>query len=248
MANGGDLYRMTGIGEICVDVRTNYVCPFHTHDTYSIGIFRGPARIVCRGAAWDVDSGDILMLEPDEPHRGTPLSSACGQDGVLPDAAFMTDTFGSPQPFRIPRSVVQDPALADELSDAAAGRRSPHLRMLLRRLFELYGEPGLPTARANAGPSESALRAALAGGVAAASEAHGLSRWRFGRKLRDETGLTPRDMRRQLRVAEARGLIEQGETLAEAAFGAGFSDQAHMSRQLRSLLGVTPAALRRSGV
>jgi len=245
MANGGNIYRMAGIGEICVDVRTNYVCPFHTHDTYSIGIFRGPARIVCRGAAWDVDSGDILLLEPDEPHRGTPLSSACAQDAVMPEAAFMIAIFGSPRPVRLPRHVVQDPALADELSDAAAGRRRPVLRTLLRRLFELYGEPGRPIERANAGSSESALRAALAGGVAAASQAQGLSRWRFGRKLRRETGLSPRDMRRQLRVAEARGLIEKGETLAEAALGAGFSDQAHMTRQLRSLLGVTPAALRR---
>ncbi|HEV2865322.1 MAG TPA: AraC family transcriptional regulator [Allosphingosinicella sp.] len=241
MADRGDLYRMEGIGEICVGVQTNYVCPFHTHDTYSIGIFRGPALIVCRGSAWKVDSGDIVLLEPNEPHRGTSMSRTCLQDGILPDSAFLTAMFGTPNPLRFPRPVVRDPTLAQRLSHAAASRDREATRALLGRLFECYAqvEPPLDVPKAAAKPGFPA-------GGTASSQGEGISRWRFARRLRRETGLSPRDLRRQLRVAYARRLIEKGETLAEAALRAGFSDQAHMTRQLRSLLGVTPAALRRS--
>lgn len=238
-----ELYRLAGVGEVCADVRTNYVCPFHTHDTYSIGIFKGPARIVCRGGAWEVDDGDIVLLEPNEPHRGTPLSSTCTQDGVFPEPAFMTRMFGSATPFIFPQHIVRDPVLAGKLSRAAAGRRGHDMRALLRRLFMLYGCPRRPGDED--GPlGETAFCADLDAGVAAASRAQGMSRWRFGRRLRALTGLSPRDMRRQLRVARARALIENGEELASAALRSGFSDQAHMTRQLRSLLGVTPSALR----
>jgi AraC-like DNA-binding protein len=242
--NESNLYRMAGIGEICVGVRTNYVCPFHTHDTYSIGIFRGPAQIVCRGGAWAVEDADIVLLEPYEPHRGTSVSRTCVQDGILPDIGCMTALFGSPNPFRIPRHIVRDPVLASELSRAAAGADGSAMLALLRRLFQSHGQRVPEAGAARAKPSGSALRAALAAAVAT-SRSQGTSRWRVARKMRRDTGLSPRDLKRQLRVAHARGLIEEGEALADAALRAGFSDQAHMTRQLRSLLGVTPAALRR---
>lgn len=245
MTSNGGLYRLAGIGEIAVDVRTNYTAPLHTHDTYSIGIFRGPARIWCRGSLWEVDAGCIIVLEPDEPHRGTPLSRSCAQDMILPEAAFMIRGFGSARPLSIPRHLIADPALARGLSRAAEDRDPAMLRGLLRRLFTLHGEPALPAAAA-AGPAAAAVIGAdLDGGVAAASRAQGVSRSYFSRTLRALTGLSPRDMRRQRRVARARALIEDGEDLASAALGSGFADQSHMTRQLRSLLGVTPAALRK---
>lgn len=238
---GGTLYRMAGIGEICVDVRTNYLCPLHTHDTYSVGRFRGAARIWCRGRDWEVDAGSIVLLEPGEAHRGTPLSRSCGQDGILPDAAFMADLLGGAHALRIPRPIVADAALAERLSRAAAQRDAGALRELLARLFTRHAESMAPCEPS----ADRALVPDIALSVAAASRAQGLSRSHFSRTLRAQTGLAPRDLRRQLRVARARLLIENGENLASAALAAGFADQAHMTRQLRSLLGVTPAALRR---
>jgi AraC-like DNA-binding protein len=239
---GGSLYRIAAIGEICVDVRTNYLCPLHTHDTYSVGRFRGSARIWCRGRAWDVDAGCIVLLEPGEAHRGTPLSRGCGQDGILPDPALMTKLFGGPRMLRVPRPIVADAVLAESLSRAAAARDAAGLRHLLARLFARYAEPAL--ARPEPAPGRP-LVPDIGRSVAAASRAQGVSRSHFSRTLRAQTGLTPRDLRRQLRVARARALIEGGHDLASAALASGFADQAHMTRQLRSLLGVTPAALRR---
>ena len=243
MTNNGGLYRLAGIGEIAANVRTNYTAPLHTHDTYSIGIFSGPVRIWCRGGTWEVAAGCLVLLEPGEPHGGTALSRTCTQDMILPDAAFMIEAFGTARPFRIARHLIEDSALARGLTGAAAARDAAALRDLLCRLFARYGEPAPACAEV---PSEPFLSPRIEGSVAAASRAHGLSRSHFSRKSRLQTGLSPRDMRRQLRVARARALIENGEDLAVAALDSGFADQAHMTRQLRSLLGVTPAALRKS--
>jgi AraC-like DNA-binding protein len=53
-----------------------------------------------------------------------------------------------------------------------------------------------------------------------------LTRWRVWSRLR--------------RGAEA---LQQGQSLADAAIGAGFADQAHFTRQMREMMGLTPAAV-----
>lgn len=242
MAREGRLYRIAGIGEIAVNVRTNYTAPSHTHDTYSIGIFKGPAGIWCRGDIWKVETGHIVLLEPGEAHGGTQLSRTCSQDGILPDEAFMVKVFGAPRPFRISRHIVEDRGLANRLSHAAANRNAAGLRDLLFLLLERYGERVAP-----GGEPSSALPLSIniASSVASDARAQGFSRSHFSRKLKAQRGLSPIDMRRQLRVARARAMIERGQDLASAALEAGFADQAHMTRQLRSLLGVTPSDLQR---
>lgn len=47
------------------------------------------------------------------------------------------------------------------------------------------------------------------------------------------------------RIRLAFGLMTAGTSLADAAYGAGFSDQSHMTRAFRTLLGDTPGALQR---
>ena len=78
------------------------------------------------------------------------------------------------------------------------------------------------------------------------SNDEGLSRFQRYRRCRAASGLSPHELRRMHRVELARTMIATGIPLAEAALAAGFADQAHMTRQLRQLWGVTPAALRRS--
>jgi AraC-like DNA-binding protein len=246
MAADSALYRLEGIGEVAANVRTNYAAPPHAHETYSIGIFRGPARIWCRGRAWELDSGSIALLEPREVHRGTALSRQCTQDAVLPDPAFMVAAFGSEEPFAVPEAVFRSPGLAIRLSAAAEAREAGALAALLVELFARRGRsrPAQAAGLRGAGLARAMTAVRVEESVAAASHASGISRSHFSRKMRALSGLSPRDLRRQMRVARARALIESGTSLAAAAAEAGFADQAHMTRQLRSLLGVTPAALR----
>ncbi len=72
----------------------------------------------------------------------------------------------------------------------------------------------------------------------------GVSRYQVLRAFRAAYGMTPEEFRRQQRVQRARDALGNGESLSEVAASAGFSDQSHMTREFRRLVGVTPGEYR----
>jgi AraC family transcriptional regulator len=73
----------------------------------------------------------------------------------------------------------------------------------------------------------------------------GVHRIHFSRMFASRFGMPPSLFRRRAAVARAvRALACGNESLAQAAHFAGFSDQAHMTRALRTATGLTPARLR----
>jgi AraC-like DNA-binding protein len=61
----------------------------------------------------------------------------------------------------------------------------------------------------------------------------------------DAVGLSPKEFSRIIRLqATLKGLDEGTESLSQLAVSAGFADQAHSTRELRRLTGLTPARLR----
>lgn len=99
-------------------------------------------------------------------------------------------------------------------------------RELDPRLVEVMNALGaqslpLPALAANVGLSPQRLRA-----LARQQLGMPLARWRVWTRLR--------------RAAEA---LQSGQTLADAAITAGFADQAHLTRQMREMMGLTPATV-----
>ena len=84
--------------------------------------------------------------------------------------------------------------------------------------------------------------------VAAAVRATGLSHRRVLTLFRDATGLAPKEYTRVLRLQAAlRAAARPGAAgWAELALQAGFSDQAHFSREFHAFAGLTPQAWRRA--
>jgi AraC-like DNA-binding protein len=66
------------------------------------------------------------------------------------------------------------------------------------------------------------------------------------RAFRAETGLPPHAYLNQLRVRQARELLDRGVPPAEAAAEAGFADQAHLTRHFKRAVGVPPGAYQRA--
>jgi transcriptional regulator GlxA family with amidase domain len=67
----------------------------------------------------------------------------------------------------------------------------------------------------------------------------------FERKFQASFHLTPQRYLRKLRLSMAsRALVSSGESLAEIAFGCGFSDQSHFTREFRRDFGRTPREYR----
>ncbi|MCX4767268.1 helix-turn-helix domain-containing protein [Streptomyces sp. NBC_01275] len=76
----------------------------------------------------------------------------------------------------------------------------------------------------------------------------GLSVSRFARLFKARTGLPPHRYLMRMRVERAARLLRTSRTpIADIAAMCGFSHQEHLTRVLRAHMGMTPAALRRSG-
>ncbi len=80
----------------------------------------------------------------------------------------------------------------------------------------------------------------------ALAEAAGLDKYRALRTFTAAFGLTPMRYLASLRVERARELLARGASCADAAFQAGFSDQAHLTRAFKERLGVTPGFYQRA--
>lgn len=72
----------------------------------------------------------------------------------------------------------------------------------------------------------------------------GLSASRMAHLFRAEIGLPLRRYLLWLRLADAVDEIARGGSLTDAAYEAGFSDSAHLSRTFRRMFGIAPSALR----
>lgn len=104
------------------------------------------------------------------------------------------------------------------VTSASADTLDPRLAAALSRLREEPGHVSITQAAAHSGISESRLRVLVRQQFGVP-----LSTWLIWRKLE----------------AAAKALA-RGETLAEAAYSGGFADQAHFSRAMRRMLGITP--------
>ena len=72
----------------------------------------------------------------------------------------------------------------------------------------------------------------------------GVSRFQLLRAFSREVGITPHAYIIQRRVLLAQRLLADGQTAAQAAIQAGFSDQSHMTRAFVRQVGVTPGCYR----
>jgi AraC-like DNA-binding protein len=158
-------------------------------------------------------------------------------------------------------------ALADQIAGAAVGVGAPRLPARIplsaishARLAALVGwlrqrladaaPPDPRIARAVALLSSAARRGA-APPVGSTGEARvddvadmlGMTRQHLARGFRREVGITPKQLARIARMQRAADALRRGGDLARLAAELGYFDQSHLSRELRDLAGVTPAAL-----
>ncbi|MCR9123231.1 MAG: helix-turn-helix transcriptional regulator [Phyllobacteriaceae bacterium] len=75
----------------------------------------------------------------------------------------------------------------------------------------------------------------------------GLSDRRVRAAVRSETGLSPAQLRRLIRLEKSsRAISNSNDTLASIAVDSGYADQSHMNRDLIELAGISPSNLRRA--
>jgi AraC family transcriptional regulator, chemosensory pili system protein ChpD len=69
----------------------------------------------------------------------------------------------------------------------------------------------------------------------------GFTKRQFMPRFRKKIHMAPYQYAMQARVRRARDILQDATSIADALFEAGFSDQSHLTRDIRATYGLTPA-------
>jgi AraC-like DNA-binding protein len=246
---------------------TRHRYDLHTHPTYVIALITAGAERVRIGRETVVaPAGSALVVNPEEWHDGeagadegwayrtfyptpsmlTAVAGECGRNGapVFSRRLIRDDELASALRLAHESSTTDDPTHAEAT-----------MLVALRRLILRHGDGRGREERSDQSGArrrlplyEQTIEDNLAAGLdlQRLADAAGVTRFQVIRDFRKTLGLTPAAFIRDRRLRRAIRLIEQGATLADAAFAAGFSDQSHLSRLFRAAHGMTPGMFRRA--
>ena len=235
----------------------------HTHEGYGIGVIeRGALGFYYRGENVVAPAGQINLVNPDEAHTGQSATEEgwtyrmfyFGADLLQRAAALMNDRPAALPYF--PAGVINDCRLAglihqvhqriDDPDTSLLEKESLFLHMLVRLIA---GCADAPPGLKEAGKEHARIQRVidyLAGhfheeiAIQDLAAVACLSPYHFIRVFARQTGLPPHAWLMQLRARKARDMLARGVAIADAACLAGFSDQSHLTRIFKRLLGYTP--------
>ncbi|MCI3935303.1 helix-turn-helix domain-containing protein [Streptomyces sp. AN091965] len=198
-----------------------YAVPRHRHPVWKVVLpLSGGVRV-------DGGAGAGVLVPPQHAHT---CATSAGFVAVFVD----------------PWCVRADPSGPTWLDERAVARLLAAWREDASALgHELAGVAGEPTA-VDPRVAHAVRASALAERLDGVAADVGLSPGRLRTLVRTEVGVPLAVMRRWQRLRTAVGaLLTDGSAIADAALGAGFADQAHLTRTVRALAGRTPASLLR---
>ena len=202
----------------------------------------------CADLVWT--GGDLIVAGPSTSAFDAALAPAATKLGVRFKVGAAGPALGLPASELVDRS----PRLTDVWNGAGhelveqvgeAGSVGARLRAMARALAARLpdSEPIDPVVRG------AVLGVAADPRVRMAGLTDGLGERQLRRRFDAAVGYAPKTLAGVLRLQRFLELSRAGETsLAQMAFGAGFSDQAHLTRECSRLTGLTPAALLAAGV
>ena len=235
--------------------------PRHSHHYFVIALVEtGAISYWYRGAQRIAASGQVFVLNPDEPHTGDAATSSGYVYRVvyprLEHLARVAADMGTPTTTPFFRdSILCDEHLSAALSAfhqslAAKIQSAKYEQLLLRvltRLLTNHTDPRI-TPRTT-GSERPAVRTAceyihahFAQDVSLSKLANlvSLSPYYFARAFEREIGLPPHAYLENVRVQKAREFLDQGHSVVSTALLAGYVDQSHLTHRFKRFLGITP--------
>lgn len=239
----------------------------HFHETYVIGVvLRGNYRYSHRGVMCFMRPGEIALINPGEVHTGEPVDAAgwtyrvmYPAEGLVNQiAAEMTDNPNVTVYF--PESIVQDVQTSQLLvhmhqkleHSTTQLERDTLTRQAIGAVLLRHGRQHPQTF--NHAPQLMAraldyLHAHYDRNVTLDELAKlaGLSPFHFVRVFKAQTGLPPHHYLIQIRLMHAKKLLKQSVDIAAVAAMTGFSDQSHLTRWFKKVMGVPPGQFLATG-
>lgn len=251
---------------LCVEC-TGSGLPMQARDELALVLSPSAARMVDpQGRASAVGPDDVGLARPGEMYRidAPPDGGALRVLLVGPEMLAPPEGAGpvrpAVEPLRFRAPVARDPHLAARLHalfgemrrgltalDALARFRGALADLCARHL----ADGPAPGAARRVHPGAARALAYLADRFAEPvsldelAEVSRLNRFYLLRVFRRDYGVSPHEYQRHLRLARACRLLAAGASPSRTAYEAGFSDQSHLNRLLKSLTGLTPGAFAR---
>lgn len=242
---------------------TEFAFSPHAHEEFFIAFTEeGLATPTYRGDTHVVGLGDVIVLNPEEPHAGGPPQEASWTYRALyPHRDVMRQVMSE-----FPGDRAKAPAFAGdvirdrevvarlrrfhELSECPGLSILERAGHLMEALVLLVGRHAVPSrAPRTPGRERSAVRLSREYLEEHASEnvtleglagIAGLSPFHLCRVFRGAVGMTPHAYQTNVRIRRAKSLLRAGQPIALVAAEVGFYDQAHLTRQFKRIVGLTP--------
>jgi AraC-like DNA-binding protein len=221
-------------------------------------MIKGVETHTFRGASYRAFPGNVMLLNADEPHSSQSVNTEYRIIHISPVTLTRIgyecygDGFKTPY-FSVP--IIRDPKIFRSLLNlhltleknfSPLEQESELVSVVGSMLAQLNGiTGGSQISRKESGNIkliQDYLRYHYAETVSLAQLASmvNLSSFYFLRVFRDQVGVPPHEYQTQLRVSQARKLIQNGCPISQAALETGFFDQSHFTRNFRRIVGITP--------
>lgn len=238
----------------------------HMHEAYAIGVFvTGSYRLRCAGVEHITPPGCIVALAPGVIHSGAPVDDAGWTTRMFyPEEQLFRDLVGvhdAEWTASFSNSLIDDPCLAQMMTKAHTllmdGPSLEGEELLLESFAQLIRRYGTvaskrKVSRSSIGVGLDAVRDYIHHNVtnpirlSTLADIAGVSPYHLIRVFGREFGVSPYAYVKQLRVVHAQRMLREGLSATEVAFAVGFSDQSHLNRAFKAMIGVTPGAFARA--
>jgi AraC-like DNA-binding protein len=227
----------------------------HCHDAFGLGaIESGIERFRYRGADHLAGPGSLVLMDDDELHTGRAETDVGWRYRmVYIDRAVLEQVTGH-RAIRFANATVDDPARGARVTralDALWG--AVHEPLAFDGLLHSFAQTMVPAQEQAAATARkpawlNAVRDYVDAHLAkplhteALAQVAQLSPFHFLRSFKQHMRFTPHAYVQAQRVHRAKRLLAAGNTPADAAQAVGLVDQAHLTRLMKSMFGVTPGA------
>ena len=233
----------------------------HTHEGYAIGIIEaGIEGFRYQGTKYAAHPSSIIIIHPGEVHTGYAVTKSgwtyrmfYPETHLIQKAASeLADRF---QPLPYFPAIIQDKQLAKQMhylhlcleNSAFKLEKESLFIWTFAQLISKYAQAPPPIKPIGSEASairctQEYLKASYAENISLEqlSNLVNLKSLRLLRVFRKAFGLPPHAYLVQVRVTEAKKLLAMGMSIVDVAIETGFSDQSHLHRHFKRIVGVTP--------
>ncbi len=234
--------------------------PSHFHDYYVIGFIEAGQRYLeCRQQEYIINPGDITLFNPRDVHSceqidGKTLDYRCLN--IQPQVMYQTasEITGCGYYPCFSEAVLYRSELAGTLKELFRMICHGETDFIKEELYlffigQLLAEHGgsfpgnaLQEPQPYFQPVCDFLESRYSGAITLdeLSRLANMSKYHFLRSFTRAKGISPYSYLQTIRIGNAKKLLEQGVTPAQAALATGFSDQSHFTNYFKKLIGLTP--------